>query len=223
MATLPTSSKLLTAEQEGRLFWRLRRTLIFNSAKQTLATARLRESLLLVLSLIFWLGLFVLFVAGFEYLSTAITHTTTRDQAVRVIYGVFFGSLMVMLVFSTGIILYGSLYRSSEIGYLLTTPARVERIVMHKFQEAMLISSWGFLLLGSPVLLAYGIVVQAPWYYYAMLLPFLVAFVYIPGSVDAVFCMLIVHRLPRRRKAALIAAASVTACGVLWLGRSMYA
>ena len=43
-----------------------------------------------------------------------------------------------------------------EAEFLLTTPVRAERIVLHKFQEAIVFSSWGFLLLGSPMLVAYG-------------------------------------------------------------------
>ena len=45
--------------------------------------------------------------------------------------------------------------------------------MLHKFQEAIVFSSWGFLLLGSPMLVAYGLQAGAPWYYFALLLPFM--------------------------------------------------
>ena len=35
--------------------------------------------------------------------------------------------------------------------------------MLYKFQEAMFFSSWGFFLLASPMMIAYGIVVGAPW------------------------------------------------------------
>ncbi len=38
---------------------------------------------------------------------------------------------------------------------------RPERIVLHKFQEAIVFTSWGFLLLGSPMLVAYGLQANA--------------------------------------------------------------
>ncbi len=82
----------------------------------------------------------------------------------------------------------------------MTTPVRPERIVLHKFQEAIVFSSWGFLLLGSPMLVAYGLQAHAPWYYFALLLPFMAAFVYIPGGIGAIACMLLVHRLARARR-----------------------
>ena len=137
-------------------------------------------SLVLVLTLWLWGGMFWMFLDGFWFLQSTITHAETHARTVGAVFGTFFAALMLMLVFSSGIILYGSLFRSREIAFLLTIPARTQRVFLHKFQEAIVLSSWGFVLLGSPMLLAYGIVAGAPWYYYAMLLPFLVAFIYIP-------------------------------------------
>ena len=85
------------------------------------------------------------------------------------VFHLFFASLNVMLVFSSGIILYTGLYNSPETQYLLTLPVRPERIVLYKFQEAVFFSSWGFFLLASPIMIAYGIVAGAPWYYYLLL------------------------------------------------------
>jgi ABC-2 type transport system permease protein len=113
---------------------------------------------------------------------------------------VFFASLTLMLLFSSAVILYGSMYRATEAQYLLTLPARGERIFQHKFQEAMFFASWGFLLLGSPMLIAYGVVGDSPWYYFALLPFFMGAFVYIPGSFGAIACVLVIHRLTNRRQ-----------------------
>lgn len=198
------SVRLLTADQEARVFRGVRARQLANTLTQTLADARLRISLILLLTLIFWLGLFFLFIDAFHFLNGALPNPGTREQTVRAIFGVFFASLMVMLVFSSGIILYGGLFRSQEVDFLLTTPARSERIFLYKFQEAMLFSSWGFVLLGSPMLVAYGLMANAPWHYYAMLIPFLVAFIFIPGGIGALLCLLIVRWLPRWRLETLL-------------------
>ena len=50
----------------------------------------------------------------------------------------------------------------------------------------MAFSSWGFLLLGSPMMVAYGITVGARSPFYLVFLAFLVAFVMIPGSLGAI-------------------------------------
>ena len=156
-----------------------------------------------------------MFYSGFDLLAGL------YPSAVASLYNAFFASLMVMLLFSSGIIMYTNLYRSPEAAFLLTTPARPERIFSYLFQEAMWFSSWGFLLLGSPMLVAAGVVVGAPWHYYALLLPFMLSFLYIPAALGAILCLLIVDRLGGfvgRRCAGLRAAVAV---GLLWLGWSV--
>lgn len=184
---------------EARAFWRMRARTVRAMLQQTMQESRLRLTLVVGLSLFFWVGLFVLFSGGFHFLSTAIGHPATHEQTVQAIYNVFFASLTMMLVLSSAIILYSGLYCSEEAAFLLTTPARAERIVLHKFQEAIVFSSWGFLLLGTPMLVAYGVEAEAPWFYYLLLLPFMCAFIYIPVAVGAIGCLLLVWRVPRIR------------------------
>src|SRR5262249_29362968 len=143
--------------------------------------------------------LFVLFYYGFGFLASTQIHT----DLVEPLYNAFFLALMVMLVFSSGIILYNALFCSPETTFLLTTPVRTQRIYQHKFQEAVWFSSWGFVLLGSPTLVAYGVATSAPWYYFALLMPFIIAFVYIPTSIGGILCLLVVNRLPSLRIHAL--------------------
>ena len=214
----PTLARSISIEAEASVFWRMRRRLVFRAARHSLATSRLRVSLLVFLSLFFWAGLFELFFRGFGFLSTAIGHAATHAQTVQVIYNVFFVSLTVMLILSSGIILYGGLYRSGEAAFLMTLPVRPERIVQHKFQEAIAFSSWGFLLLGTPMLVAYGVEADAPWYYFALLFPFMVAFIYIPGSIGAILCLVLVHRIPRFRAPWLAALGLVAVLGLLYSG-----
>jgi ABC-2 type transport system permease protein len=203
--------KLLSVPWEAALFERLRRDLVNNILRQALAASRLRVSLAALLTALLWAGLFVLFVLGFRFLDDAIPEAVTHDETVRAVYSVFFASLTVMLVISTGIIVYSGLYRSDEATFLLTTPARVERVFLHKFLQGMLFSSWGFLLLGSPMLVAYGVVVRAPWFYYLLLLPFMGAFVWIPGSLGAILCMLVVRYMPTNRIHVLAITSALTA------------
>src|SRR5690606_6856644 len=120
--------------------------------------------------------LFVLFAEGFIFLRSALDNGALRAQTVQAIYNVFFLALSVMLTMSSAIITYSNLFRGEEIAFLLTLPARAERIVLHKFQEGVLFSCWGFLLLGTPMLIAYGVTAGAPWYYYVMILPFMLSF-----------------------------------------------
>jgi ABC-2 type transport system permease protein len=211
--------KMPDIRTEAAIFWQLRRSLLGNILRQAVAVSRLRVSLAAFLTAFLWAGLFVLFVLSFRFLDDAIPESGTHDETVRAVYSVFFASLTVMLVISTGIIMYSGLYRSDETAFLLTTSVRAERVFLHKFTQGMLFSSWGFLLLGSPMLVAYGVVVNAPWFYYALLLPFMAAFVWIPGSLGAIVCMLVVRFAPTNRMHVLIiatVAAVSTAVTLIW-------
>jgi ABC-2 type transport system permease protein len=201
---------LLSEPREAQVFWHLRGNNAAATLRWMLTRARLRLSLVGSLSLFFWVGLFVLFYQGFGYL------TVLPAEVVQPLYNTFFLALMVMLLFSSSIILYNSLYCSPEAAFLLTTPARTERIYQHKFQEAVWFSSWGFILLGSPTLVAYGVAVQAPWYYFVLLLPFVISFVYIPAAIGGILCLLVVHRLPSIRVHALAVALLAVASAIIW-------
>ena len=185
--------------------------------RQMLSQSRFRVALVVVLTTSLWGGMFWMFFLGFHWLQDTVSQADLQARMIGAVFGTFFAALMLMLIFSSGIILYSSLYCSREAAFLLTIPARTQRVFLHKFQEAMILSSWGFVLLGSPILLAYGVVVHAPFYYYAMLLPYLVAFIYIPVGIGAIVCLLVVYRIPDSRLTVLIAGAVVLAAGAFWI------
>lgn len=202
---------LPTEDREAQLMWRLRYGVARGNLHQVLTTARLRTGLVVGLSLLFWIGLFLLFYEGFSFIVDKVGEAGANyhAQTVRLVFHLFFASLNVMLVFSSGIILYTNLFSSAETNYLLTLPLRAERIVLYKFQEAVFFSSWGFFLLASPIMISYGIVVGAPWHYYVLLLPLILSFVYIPCGIGAVLCLLIVRWLPQWRKVIVFGAAAI--------------
>ncbi|MEO1856442.1 MAG: hypothetical protein ABGY95_03620, partial [Rubritalea sp.] len=92
----------------------------------------------------------------------------------------------------------------------------------HKFTEALWFSSWGFILLGSPMLIAYGIVRDAPWSFFVMIVPFIVTFVVIPASIGSILCMLVVAGLPRLRLHALSISFALVAVGIFWISWSTF-
>jgi ABC-2 type transport system permease protein len=190
----PLASAVAEARGFTRLYWRILRTRVV----QGFAASRLRYALVVVLSLLLWFGLFHLVREGFQFMKATLP-SPIHDDLVQDIFNAFFLALFVMLVFSSGVILYGSLFRGGEVAYLLTIPVREERIFQHKFQHAVMLSSWGFLLLGSPMLVAYGMVADAPWYYYAMMPPMLIAFVFIPAGIGAIALLAILLYFPRHR------------------------
>jgi ABC-2 type transport system permease protein len=176
-------------------FWQLR-----NTVRALLQGSRLRISMIICCSTIFWGGLFVLFLGGFQFIGL---YVDLANTIVEYLFSMFFLSLLVMLFFSTGIIVYTTLFHSREAAYLMTTPASTDRIFAHKFVEAVGFSSWGFFLLVSPLMVAYGLTVKASPAFYGAFLPYLLSFVLIPGSLGAVAAVMIANVFPRRERTIL--------------------
>jgi ABC-2 type transport system permease protein len=190
------------APTQGRLFQRLRFRLLSNSIASVLSETPIRLVTILFCSLLVWGGIYVVSLLGFAFLQSQRFPLT--GGVVGIVFDLMFLSLAMLLVFSTGIILYSSLFSSAETAFLLTTPARADHVFVYKYQGAVAFSSWAFILLGSPVLLAFGLVAGVPWYYYALLPLFFLGYVLLPGSLGAILCLLVVNFFPRRPRQVLV-------------------
>jgi ABC-2 type transport system permease protein len=187
------------AVSQGLLFLRLRGRLLRNSWRLLLGQSTARPVTILLCSAVIWVFVFGVSLSGFRFLKAVNLPLDERIGALLI--GLLFFALGVLLVFSSGLILYASLFTAAETNYLLSTPARADQVFAYKFQGAVGFSSWAFLLLGGPILIAYGLVAEAPWYFYVVFLPaFFLGFILLPGSVGALGCLLIVNYVPRRRK-----------------------
>lgn len=203
----------------SRALGSLRFWLVRNQVLQILAGSRLRTAMIVACSAVFWTALFALFFEGFQFLGNYVGGT---GEVVEYLFGMFFLSLLVLLVFSTGIISYTGLFHSREADYLLTTPAPPDQVFAFKFAEAMAFSSWGFLLLGSPMMVAYGITVGASPWFYVVFLAYLVGFVVIPGSLGAIGAILIANYMPRRARSGLIALGGIVLVGIVMLAIRLF-
>jgi ABC-2 type transport system permease protein len=206
--------RLTTNEQVARAFRNHRGRLIRNTVRALISGSLLRVLMILACSAVFWTVLFGLFFEGFMFIGM---YVDLRNTIIEHLFSMFFLSLLIMLFVSTGIIVYAGLFQSREAAFLLTTPASTDRIFVYKFLEAIVFSSWGFLLLVSPMMVAFGITVEAAGSFYAIFLVFLLSFVLIPGSLGAVAAILVANFFPRRQKTVLVLAsvAILAAAGFL--------
>jgi ABC-2 type transport system permease protein len=198
----------------ARALRHLRTQVARNGLHLLFTRSRLRLVMILICSAIFWTGLFLLFFEGFQFLARFVKLSTV---VVEYLFAMFFLSLLVMLVFSTGLILYASLFASREAGYLLTTPARSDQVFAYAFVQAIGFSSWGFLLLGSPMMVAYGLSIAADWPFYLLSLANLVVFVILPGALGGLGAILVAYFVPRRRKTILIVLSASLAVLAVWM------
>ena len=199
------------------LLQRLRFTSIRNSLRTLLGQSTVRPVTVLLITLLIWGLVFGGSLDGFWFLRDDM-HVPLTGEILGILLDLFFLTLGVLLIFSHGLLLYGSLFTGPEPAFQLSTPLDDDRVFAHKFQGATAVSVWAFLLLGGPLLIAYGIAGYAPWYFYALLPAFFLGFILLPASASAVVCLLVVNLLPRRRKQLLIACVAVVLAFVgLWV------
>src|SRR5260370_41058298 len=208
---------MINSQRYAGVFQRLRWRQWRNGLYALWNRSSLRVFIIIFVSLIVWFFVFGISAEAMHYLRKQ--GIPLHLGIVEAIFDVLFLFLTIGLIASSGVILYGSLFASEETAFLLTTPASADQVFVYKFQGALAFSSWGFLLLGSPVLVAYGFAGEGvPAYYFLFILLFFLGFVLVPGSLGALGCLLLVTFVPRRRKQALIAALGLGAVGLtFWL------
>lgn len=200
---------------QARVFRWLRGRLLAHGWESLRRTARARLITVVVCTLVIVGVVFAGSLEGFYLFRRQELPGT--GLIVGLLFDFLFLTLGVMLVFSGGLILYGSLFTTPEARFLLALPARADRVFAYKFAGAIGFSSWAFLLLGLPVLAAFGIVYGVSLLYWLALPAFLLGFLLLPGSIGAVVCLLVVTLTPRHRRTILIAAAVLTTGLAAWM------
>ena len=171
-------------------------------------------------SLLVWVSLFAISYFSFHEMRVQ-WKLPLNHMLLEFLLDTLFLSLMLLLIFSTGIIVYSSLFSSPEASFLLSTPLPADQIFAYKLQGAIAFSSWAFVLLGSPILIAYGLTVEngAPWFYYPGLLLYFLGFVLIPGTLGALVSLVLVNIVPRDRKQLAVLSLLVLALPLVMIGR----
>jgi ABC-2 type transport system permease protein len=205
------------AVDQNGLFQRLRWRLFVNAWREFMEGSIIRPLTIFLVSVFVCAFVFGVSWAGFRFLIEAMKVPADGQILVTFIALMFF-TLGGALVFSTALILHASLFTSPESAFLLSRPVSADHIFAYKFQTAMGFSSWAFVLLGCPVLITYGMVNWAPWWFYALMPVYFLGFVLIPGTLGAMLTLLVVNFVPNQRRTVLVLV--VIACVLLigwWL------
>ncbi len=203
----------MAAEPGIRLLIRVKIKALANRADQALAEAPLKVIAIAIFVLFIWLSLYLLFRGIFLVLKQ---QALASIIAVPYVFGVFFIALMVMLMLSNAVLIYGGLFRQKESAYLLSSPARPEHIVAIKYFESLFFSSWALLLVGVPLMWAMADLQFVPWHFYPFFLLLFVLFVAIPGAWGLLTAWFVAMFLPRSLRRGLIAGGIVAGGGGIW-------
>ncbi|VTR97621.1 putative ABC transporter permease subunit [Tuwongella immobilis] len=199
-------------DNQGQAFQRIRWRMFRNATTQWFGGSRIRLITMILSSLMVWAFVFAISWFGFHEL--VVRRIPGAGNIVGILFDLLFFALGGMLVFSTGLILYASLFSSVESRFLLCSAARADQIFASKYQSALIFASWAFVVLCSPILLSHGIVFQSPWYAYVALPFYFVGFVILPGAVGGILAILAVNYLPKKRSSLI---ALLITVGVLLL------
>ncbi len=167
---------------------------------------RLRSVIFLGLGLIFWLGIFFLFVHA---LRMFIQVEIFGPYLVRKLLSILLLALLTLSTFSNLISALSTYYLSEDLSLINSLPLSIREIHLSRFVITFLSSSWMMILFGLPVFLAYGVVYGAQWFYYAILPLFLIPFLAIPTGIGVVLATLLVNLFPARRTKELMVVVSM--------------
>lgn len=170
--------------------WQLR-----NALDQQLTEAPWRSLAVVALLLIIWGALYLLLdlmlrqMRGWDLVGIV---------AYEHLFVHFFLVLAVMLAFSNAILTFTTLYGREEAAHLLAMPLAARQVVLVKWLESLGFSSWSFLLLGVPLMLAIAHNAETSWYYYPLFLGHFVGFVTIPACLGLLAACATALWFPRR-------------------------
>ncbi len=138
---------------------------------------------------------------GFSMGAFYLSRSTTEFVVGNVRAGLFlfheFISMLLFIFFITVnlgniIVSYSTLYRSSEVGYLLTKPVSYTSVFVLKFLDNFLYSSTTLFLVAFMVVCGYGSFFHYPWYFYPfVLLGVLVPFMFLSANLAVLVLMAI--------------------------------
>ncbi len=164
----------------------------------------------------YWMGGYLLFKAGFSYLSQF--PGIGEILLDRMLY-LFFAFLFVMLVISNMIIGYSTIYRSHETFWMLTLPVQHRDVFCWKLAETVLLSSWAFVFLSAPLILAYGSIREVGILFYFKVFLLYVPFIIFAGAIGTLLILFICRYMHRQvlKWIVLGAGASLILGGIVFL------
>ena len=181
-------------------------------AGHTIASVRyeskLKVAVITVAAICLWLGAFVLFYLGFDWLirfgSQGGPEFSFGDFLMRQTLGIFSLSVFLLLIFSNVLVSFATFYRSHEVVYLLQGPISYRNFFYARFFECLGFSSWSLAFLGSPLILAYGLSIDASLLFYGAAVLFFLPFVIVPAAIGCLITLVLVRVFPRIRVKAMV-------------------
>ena len=177
----------------GRLRWQLARNSLVSHVRQHYW----RLLLLTTVAGLFLIGDYAFFFRLLRHISSMPGELgpLLMGQLLHMIFLTFFS----MLIFSNTVTSLSTIYLSSDLLVLMSSPLRLTNVFVSKFVQTLLYSSWMVLLFGLPIFIAFGQVQQATPAYYVWLIPTLLPFLIVPAGLGILGTMLLMRYFPAQQ------------------------
>jgi ABC-2 type transport system permease protein len=197
------------------LSWRLRQ--LGNTADQLLRESPLQTLGVAFLLALIWSGLYLLLDIVLRQVGSWELEGAIAQEYIFIN---FFFILSVMLVFSNAIIAFSAFFGREEAGHLMTMPVLARHVALVKWLEGIALSSWSFLLLGVPLMLAISQQRSVEWHFYPLFIAHFVGFVAIPATIGVIAAWAVAMFAPRSPMTLVLWIGGIALLGVLiWIYR----
>jgi len=174
----------------------LRLRLIINSIRSTSRAG--------LFKFVFFFALGLLFVAGdYSFFYRIIAYLSGEELIGPILIAQLLNMMaltfLFMLFFSTIVAAISTMYLSSDLDLLISSPLNITAVFISKYFQTIINSSWMVLLFGLPMFSAIGGVYHQGIRFYAYMLILLLPFILIPGGLGILSTVFIVRYFPARR------------------------
>jgi ABC-2 type transport system permease protein len=186
----------MTFSAELGLLFKLKRKTLKNNLTHLTGEKVTKFFLLLTLTVGFLCLDYLFFHRILAYLAKVpVVGTILTVRLLNMTFLTFFS----MLLFSNIITALSTIYLSTDLSLLLSSPIRITSVFISKFIETMIHSSWMILIFGFPIFIVCGQVYEAPFFYYPLILVILIPFLVIPASLGIGITVLLMRFFPAKR------------------------
>ncbi|MBN2568175.1 MAG: hypothetical protein JXB42_01970, partial [Deltaproteobacteria bacterium] len=162
----------------------------------------------------FWFGTLSLFYEGLEFFHKfPLIGPVLMDEALYL----FFAALFIMLTLSSIVICYVTYYTSMEVDFLFSKPINEVVIFFYRFFQSVIFSSWAFLFLGAPFMLAYGMVTEVPFWFYISTPFYFLPFIVLPTAMASIVILAIMRVMDYRKIKYLLIGMAIAGTIILFL------
>ena len=163
---------------------------------------RMRIPVFAAMSLVFAV---MLYGSGEYVVSNALEIDLVGELLVHRLLSITVLVFFALLLFSNVVTAFSTFYLADDLEFLMGQPIPTDQLFASRFVESMVQSSWILALFGLPLFMAIAVQLDAPLYFYPLLIAVLLPFVAIPTALATIFALLVTNIIAanRTRDAAL--------------------